>query len=69
MCDECQRVLADLTDQDRIHFRQQRLKDTTNSRFSLIKAAIKRKRFGDPNASVAEILKQLKEKQDVQEKP
>jgi hypothetical protein len=55
MCPACQKILAEIIDE--IHFRKELSRDTTNSRFAIIKAAIKRRRFGDPNISVSEILK------------
>jgi hypothetical protein len=67
LCEDCQETLADLVDRDQIHFRREAGRDTTSSRYSIVKGAIKRERFGNPNASIEEILK-LYAKQKGQEK-
>lgn len=59
LCEVCQRSLANLLENNKLHFRREPGRDTTNSRYSIVKAAIKRERFGDPNASAAEMLRQI----------
>lgn len=48
---------ATLVEANQIHFRTDPMRDTFASRYSFIKAAIKRHRFGYANMSVSEIQK------------
>jgi hypothetical protein len=48
LCVACQQALAILTDKGTIKFKQDS-KDTTNSRYSIVKLQIKRQRWDDPN--------------------
>jgi hypothetical protein len=52
LCYPCRQALIDLTLNGQIAFHQDPARDTTNSRFSFIVAAIKRKRFGSANAPI-----------------
>lgn len=55
LCAACRHSLDLLKNQDRLHFRCDPSLDTTNSRFAIIKVAIKRNRFGNVNMSQSEI--------------
>ena len=54
LCPSCRQSMQRLIAKGRLVFRTGE-RDTTNSRFSKIKAAVKRDRFGDANISAAKI--------------
>jgi hypothetical protein len=58
LCEECRQVAERLINEGRIVFRCQE-RDTTNSRYSKLKAAIKRARFGHANMSIQEVKTKL----------
>ena len=50
LCPDCAEIASDLVNNRKLRFRTDQ-RDTTNSRYSILKAAVKRIRFGNPNAS------------------